>query len=265
MSQSKNAQPRLRDVRRIYRILWECTELNSDSNAWRTHLLEGVSSIIGARVGLYMHLHNPLQETERLEAAMSSGFLDTDHLTLWQHYQENNAQKDDPYHLSYFHHHQRPLRTRRLDEVVASKEWKRSLHYNEYVRACKLGDRITSSLRLGSNDDAPLQTLVFHRDVADGKFAANAKYLVKMMHHEMAELLEKKLALPASHRDTGSLPPRMAQVLDNLLKGQSEKQIAAHLHISHHTVNRHVQRLYQHFGVNSRGKLIALLSKGGLS
>jgi ATP/maltotriose-dependent transcriptional regulator MalT len=260
MSQSKNAQPRLRDVRRIYRLLWECTELNSDSNAWRTHLLEGVSRIIGARVGLYMHLHDPLQETERLEAAMANGFLDTDHLALWQHYQENNAQKDDPYHLSYYHDHHRPLRTRSLDEVVASREWKRSLHYNEYVRACKLGDRITSSLRLNGDEKAPLQTLVFHRDEADGKFSASAKYLVKLMHHEMAELLGHKLVLPETRRDTGNLPSRMTQVLDHLLNGQSEKQIATHLGISHHTVNRHVQRLYQHFGVNSRGKLVALLS-----
>ncbi len=260
MIQSKYAQPRLRDVRKIYRLLWECTEIGSDSNAWRSHLLEGVNAIIGARLGLYMHIHNPLQETERLEAAMASGFLDTEQLALWQHYQENSAQKDDPYHLSYFHDHSRPLRTRVLDEVVESREWKNSLHYNEYIRACGLGDRITSSLRLGSDQKAPLQTLVFHRHAADAQFASSAKYLVKLMHHELAELLVKKLVLPATRRDTGGLPKRMGQVLDHLLNGHSEKQIAAELGISRHTVNRHVQRVYQHFDVNSRAKLIALLT-----
>ncbi len=260
MTRSKNPQPRLRDVRMVYRLLWECTEIGSDSNAWRTHLLDGISAIIGARVGLYMHVHDPLQETERLEASMASGFLDTDHLALWQHYQENDAQREDLYHRSYFHDHRPPLRTRVLDEVVAPREWERSLHYNEYVRPCGLGDRITSSLRLRGVEDAPLQTLVFHRHAKDGDFAASAKYLVNLLHHELSELLGKKLALPATLHDTGSLPPRMAQVLDRLLSGHSEKQVAAQLGISPHTVNRHVQRIYQHFGVNSRGKLIALLN-----
>ncbi len=257
---SKNAQPRLRDVRKVYRLLGECIEMGSDSTAWRAHLLQGLSNIIGARVGLYMHLHQPLQSDERLEDVVASGFLDTDQQALWQHYQEEQAQKDDPYHLSYFDNHHRPLRTRTLNEVVEARLWKRSRHYNDYIRACNLKDRITTSFRLGCENDSPLQTMVFHRDVVDGDFALSAKYLIKLSHHEMAGMLGKQLVIPGSRCDTGSLPRRMGQVLEQLLNGESEKQIATSLGISHHTVNHHVQRVYQHFGVNSRAKLIALLN-----
>lgn len=53
----------------------------------------------------------------------------------------------------------------------------------------------------------------------------------------------------------------MTQVLEGLLSGKMEKQIAVDLDLSPHAVNRHVQRLYRHFGVNSRAKLIALLNE----
>jgi len=260
---AKERRPRLRDVRRVYRLLGECTEIGTDSAAWRSHLLEGMSGIIGARVGLYMHVHAPLQAHETVDAGMAYGFLDADHLALWGHYQAEQAQRDDPFHLAYFRDHHQPLRTRRLDGVLRASEWRRSRHFNDYVRACSLSDRITSSLRLGDDPGAPLQTLVFHRDAADGEFAGDAHYLVTLLHHELSGLLERRLVLPSSARDTGVLPPRLAQVLDGLLAGKSEKLIAADLGLSPHTVNRHVQRLYRHFGVNSKARLTALLAAGG--
>lgn len=256
---AKHGRPRLRDLRRVYRLLGECCELGSDSAAWRGHLLDGMSGLIGGRVGLYMHLHDPLQDDERLDAEFASGFLDDAHLRLWGHYRMEQAQRDDPFHLAYFRDHNRRLRTRGLADVVEMREWKRSHHYNDYIRACDLGDRITSSLRLGEQVDAPLQTLVFHRDAADGGFALDSRHLVRIMHHELSGLLGGRLAMPASRRDTGSLPPRLIAVLDQLMLGESEKRIAANLGLSPHTVNRHVQRLYRHFGVNSRARLLALL------
>jgi len=256
---SRYVRPRLRDVRRIYRLLGECTEIGSDSVAWRGHLLEETCNVLGARIGLYMHIHHPLQDTEQLNAEMAYGFLDAEHLSLWENYQREQAQRDDPFHVGYFRDHHPALRTKLLDEVVKIRDWRRSRHYNEYIRACSLGDRITTSLRIGPKRDAPLQTLVLHRDAGDGEFTPSAKYLVRLLHHELAGLLGKQLVLPTNRRDRGSLPPRMAQVVDHLLKGKSEKQIASSLGISPHTVNRHVQRIYRHFGVNSRAKLIALL------
>ena len=252
-------RPRLRDVRRVYSLLEDCADLGSDSVAWRNRLLEGACDIVGARVGLYMHVHDALQQEERVGEALAWGFMDSDHLALWDHYREEQAQRDDPFHTSYFRDHGVRLRTRQLDGVVEKRLWEKSRHYNEYIRPCGLDDRITSSLRLGTGENAPLQTIVLHRDAGDGKFAPDARYLVHLLHHELANRLGKRVVPPNSHLDTSSLPPRIAQVLEGLLGGKMEKQIAADLGLSPHTVNRHVQRLYRHFGVNTRAKLIALL------
>ncbi len=47
-------------------------------------------------------------------------------------------------------------------------------------------------------------------------------------------------------------------MLPGLQQGLSEKQIATVLKISQHTVHSHTKKLYRHYGVQSRGELLAL-------
>jgi DNA-binding CsgD family transcriptional regulator len=61
---------------------------------------------------------------------------------------------------------------------------------------------------------------------------------------------------PISH-DGPPLSRRQRETLDLLLAGNAEKQIAARLSISQHTVHVYVKMLYKRFGVNSRPELLA--------
>lgn len=53
------------------------------------------------------------------------------------------------------------------------------------------------------------------------------------------------------------LPPRLRRTLERLLAGDSEKEAARALGISHHTVHHYVKQIYSRLGVNSRGELMA--------
>ena len=53
------------------------------------------------------------------------------------------------------------------------------------------------------------------------------------------------------------LSQRHVQTLQRLLEGDSEKQIASRFGVSPHTVHVYVKSLYRHFGVSSRGELLA--------
>jgi DNA-binding NarL/FixJ family response regulator len=57
--------------------------------------------------------------------------------------------------------------------------------------------------------------------------------------------------------ETANLAPRLQQTLKHLLDGDSEKQIAAKLALSRHTVHVYVKGLYRHFGASSRGELLS--------
>jgi DNA-binding CsgD family transcriptional regulator len=42
-----------------------------------------------------------------------------------------------------------------------------------------------------------------------------------------------------------------------ILQGDAEKEVAAKLRLSRHTVHRYTQVIYRELGVNSRGELLA--------
>lgn len=53
------------------------------------------------------------------------------------------------------------------------------------------------------------------------------------------------------------LSPRMEQTLRSLLRGESEKQAAAEMGVSQHTVHVYVKQLYRKYGVSSRAELLS--------
>ena len=66
-----------------------------------------------------------------------------------------------------------------------------------------------------------------------------------------------KGSAPAPAHSPAGLSPRMRQTLERLLAGDSEKEIAARLGLSRHTVHVYVKSLYRRFDVCSRGELFA--------
>ncbi|MGO8970008.1 MAG: helix-turn-helix domain-containing protein [Myxococcaceae bacterium] len=76
----------------------------------------------------------------------------------------------------------------------------------------------------------------------------------------MSFVNETVLQLDAARRRyevPASLTARERQVLDCLLTGASEKEVAASLAISPLTVHAHVKSLYRGYGVSSRPQLMA--------
>ncbi len=68
--------------------------------------------------------------------------------------------------------------------------------------------------------------------------------------------LDGKAPLPVS-TTTGGLTPREVEVLSLIAAGETNKEIAAALVISEHTVARHVQNMLQKLGFSSRASLAA--------
>ena len=56
--------------------------------------------------------------------------------------------------------------------------------------------------------------------------------------------------------EAARLPPRLYTVLQELLTGKAEKQIAADLQLSRHTVHEYVKRIYARLGTGSRSELM---------
>lgn len=63
---------------------------------------------------------------------------------------------------------------------------------------------------------------------------------------------------PDVSQGLSQLSEAQRRVLDILLEGRSEKEVATQLEISPHTVHNHVKEIYKRMNVNSRPELLAL-------
>jgi ATP/maltotriose-dependent transcriptional regulator MalT len=93
-----------------------------------------------------------------------------------------------------------------------------------------------------------------YRSWGDRPFRVSQRRLVTLLLVELTRLWEP---IPGRVDPLAELPTRWRQTLDRLRAGDAEKQIAGRLGISRHTVHTYVTALHRHFGVASRGELLA--------
>lgn len=74
---------------------------------------------------------------------------------------------------------------------------------------------------------------------------------------DVCRLLGSAYGVPEQPAAGVALSPRLRQTLQCLLAGDSEKQIAAKLEVSRHTVHVYVKGLYRRFGASSRAELLS--------
>ena len=73
------------------------------------------------------------------------------------------------------------------------------------------------------------------------------------MHSELRPIYQRVLQPDGGPRP---LPGRLRQVLDRILAGDGDKQIAHRLNLSPHTVREYINELHRRFEVSSRSELI---------
>jgi len=79
---------------------------------------------------------------------------------------------------------------------------------------------------------------------------------------ELCKVVGAHVSGSATDGAAAGLSPRMRQTLEALMTGDSEKQIAAKMKVSPHTVHVYVKQLYKRFGASSRGELMARFVRG---
>jgi DNA-binding NarL/FixJ family response regulator len=130
-------------------------------------------------------------------------------------------------------------------DVTTDREWYRSSYYSDLKRPFGVDDAIYAQLlRPGA-----LFAITMHR-------ARRARPFTEEDRNLMALVFD---ACPwvRTEADEPALAPRVRQTLEVLLTGACDKEIAAELGLSVHTVRQYVKVLLKTFGVSSRAQLIA--------
>jgi DNA-binding CsgD family transcriptional regulator len=140
-------------------------------------------------------------------------------------------------------------------ERVPTRAWERSPWVNEYARPAHVAHFLGSIRFMGV---ARGQGLGFMRAMGDRPFGDEEKAFLHLVNHECPALFAG-MSGPESVRvlPPEQLAPRVRETLEHLLEGEPDKEIAARLGISPHTVRQYVKTIYRTFGVSSRAQLIA--------
>ena len=115
-------------------------------------------------------------------------------------------------------------------------------------------------LRRGGPGDMDHGQTLLEDAIADAE-ALQMSGLASRWRAAASRYVDDLSAITAPEPSPDKLSPRLRQTLVGLVEGNSEKQVAALLGVSRTTVHQYVTALYRHFGVRSRGELLAHVLK----
>jgi DNA-binding CsgD family transcriptional regulator len=141
-------------------------------------------------------------------------------------------------------------------EVIADRDWYSSADHQVVHRTLGVDHLMWCFRSLESGPADEYSGAMLYRAHGRRDFSPRERALVREAHAAIAPLVGGPLARFGEPSPL-DLAPRVRHVLSCLLEGDGDKQIAARLGLSVHTVNQYAKAIFKHFGVQSRPELLA--------
>jgi DNA-binding CsgD family transcriptional regulator len=146
--------------------------------------------------------------------------------------------------------------TKRISDLVPGEDFRRTPLYNEYYRPLRIDDAMAVPLHV---DQRFLVSFVLNR--SGRGFSERDRELAEILRPHLANLYRLGIAVerardrPAeAEAEAAQVPltPREREVLDWVAAGKTNRDIAAILGASPRTVEKHLERIYEKLGVETR-------------
>ena len=242
------------DVAALLRLTGEVTELPADKVARRAHVLTGLLSLVGGRSAVVMEMALP----EEGPFAQAGTVININYGSEAEaRYSERFLVHNDPADpaLPGFlaARGQTITMVRRIDD----REYYRSTHFDVVRRPFGIDHSLYCRLTLPDGTDV---SVGIQRSPGDPQFTEREKAIVHLLHTNAPHVYYVPRPAPS---ELDGLAPRLQPVLRYLLQGDADKEVAAKLRLSRHTVHRYAQAIYREVGVHSRGELLAKYARRG--
>lgn len=257
---AKSKQISLADARNVTRLLGECREFGDDTVVWQTHLSAGLAKLVGADVVMVGEVNGCLRGPLAMPGGTAWGFQHGFDITGYRMLGEWLA--TDPLLSHIYTRFRDKLQadsrhsvTTPNQQLFSDREWRRTPDYQLVLRTMGTDAIVHSHCPINVSQDV-FNGVVCCREAGRTTFDEREVALIQLINEEVTRLVGGPLAGWSEPRPS-ELPPRVRQVLRCLLEGDGDKQIAARLNLSQHTVNQYTKQLYRHFGVHGRTELLA--------
>jgi DNA-binding CsgD family transcriptional regulator len=246
-------------VRSVYRLLNEARELalREDSRSVKAHVIRGLCNIVGACAGALVvdedHLPGrPGRLTSVVAYGSSSGCAQLAHEFL------TRGPAVDPA-VASLRAHTGAVVTGTRQDLVPDALWYGDGFVADVCKSANLDHAIYSKRDGGM--PGRIDGMRLDRPWGDKPFASEDRNLIHLFQLEAKWLYQTGDSVERAEK---ALSPRERETLRHLLTGTTEKEIAAGMGLSIHTVHQYVKRIYAQFGVTSRNALLLqCLSLGG--
>jgi len=232
---------RLRDVRNVFRLIGELRELGGEPKTWRPHMVKRLRAMFEVEVVISSEVHACTTKKPGTLRVIDIGWGCDSEENLWDIHSERDDENLEAWRLAAGHipdavAGEVVIPVKPIASVYGGKSFVLSQYSLPHINA--------------------VDQLGLHRAFGDAPFSSAEHRLVRLFHRELGRLWRRDVLKNAGnpHQD---LPPRLSQTLTELLSGKSEKEIAARLELSRHTIHNYVKALHQRFEVSSRGELLA--------
>jgi DNA-binding CsgD family transcriptional regulator len=253
----------MRDVRALMRLTHELHELAPNPIARNEHMLAELCRMTGARVAASAIIDLRALETPTLVFVTYVGLDSTQSLAAANRYLRTLDPPDPVWRPMFQSLRAAPSKptTRLRHHLVHDNEWYGSAHYDEVRRPAEIDHALYSVFP--NPRQGQITALILNRCRCDAHpFTARDRRLVHTLHGAILWLFRPQQAAQNDGLAPDSLSPRQRQTLRCLLSGDSEKQIAARIGLSPHTVHIYVKAIYRNYGVSTRGELLAKFVHG---
>lgn len=248
-------QPSAVDLRALITLSGELAELEAVSLAEaRHHLLARIPSLVGESA-IWWNVSEE-QGSELAVLVSEVRGVDADLIRRWQEqWVAVHSYRAHPMWAPLYR--SRTAVTLRREEVVSERDWLMDPHVVEWSHALGLDDTLGSVAPVRSK---AMASLILVRPLGQRPYSERESELIALLQQNVAWMNHAaydELTKSPLERLRANLRPRYARVLDQLLAGKSEKEIATALLLSTRTVHKYVEQIYRVFSVSSRAELMA--------
>ena len=241
------AKLKLRDVRDVFRLVGEVRELGAEPDSWRPHLVNRLRDLLRAEIVTSSEIHFRKTRNPTVLRVLDVGWGTDSTGTLWKIDTEQENERPETYLLTLTK--EPAADTQGVTRDMPLKPAQPMYGGSQFILSQVPLPHIWAVDQLG-----------IHKDSSQPPFTPAQHRLIRLFHLELGRLW--KLDTVRRAKDPRiALPPRLQQTLEALATGNSEKQIAAKLKLSQHTIHNYVKALHQRFNVSSRGELLAQANK----
>jgi DNA-binding CsgD family transcriptional regulator len=237
------------EVQAMLRLVSETAELWYDPLLQRRYTIESLCRLLPAKVGVCFTYGDILMGGETACGAFIQSGLDEVQETRVKQYLETGNPPDPA--LPKLAEIAAAVVVARRSELLDDAAWYSSEHYKSVRKPLGLDDTIYARISVPGKVIA----LSVFRAEGDVPFTERQSQLIDLCLSQMSwpfqpddKQTDPRLA---------ALQPRLRKVMQHLLDGDGEKQVAAKLNLSKHTVHEYVKMLYQQLGVSSRSELLS--------